>query len=251
MDSEQRRAMERALLLAGACCPVTDPEWFPVLDAFRAALATPDAAPLSGAPASSALGRDDPERELPRLARAVIAELENTVHSVTSGNAPGHGHAKPGIWDWDSGDIAYTRCKWCELWRVFKAAVAAKSDAPTPATDPEQPGPPTDASPDYAQEAERTADNCTDVQQPEDRDDGACVECITHLAQRVARETREACAKVVDDAAKLKREAADVVLSGFPIIDNANAAAKDMQYATFADQIAAAIRTAHGEASDE
>ena len=47
MDSEQRRAMERALLLAGACCPVTDPEWFPVLDAFRAALATPDAAPRS------------------------------------------------------------------------------------------------------------------------------------------------------------------------------------------------------------
>ena len=65
MDSEQRRLREA---LREAMDAVADPSAFHAqgtdhtVEAFarwNAALATPDAAPLSGAPASSALGHDD------------------------------------------------------------------------------------------------------------------------------------------------------------------------------------------------
>lgn len=40
------------------------------------------------------------------------------------GNAPGHGHAKQGTWDWDHGpDKAGKPCAWCATWREILALV--------------------------------------------------------------------------------------------------------------------------------
>lgn len=34
-----------------------------------------------------------------------------------AGNAPGHGHETPGIWDDDNGPLAGQPCKWCATWK--------------------------------------------------------------------------------------------------------------------------------------
>lgn len=41
------------------------------------------------------------------------------------GNAPGHGHQIPGIWDSDNGDRAGTECAWCKKWNAARAALSA------------------------------------------------------------------------------------------------------------------------------
>lgn len=42
------------------------------------------------------------------------------------GNAPGHAHAIPGIWDSDNGAKAGKPCAWCKTWNLARAAIAAK-----------------------------------------------------------------------------------------------------------------------------
>lgn len=37
-----------------------------------------------------------------------------TLHS--RGNAPGHGHSTPGVWDDDNGALAGKECAWCKAW---------------------------------------------------------------------------------------------------------------------------------------
>lgn len=44
-----------------------------------------------------------------------------------NGNAPGHGHAIPGVWDDDNGDIAGHRCAECLLWSLAEKLAAAES----------------------------------------------------------------------------------------------------------------------------
>lgn len=43
------------------------------------------------------------------------------------GNAPGHGHNMPGVWDSDNGAKAGTACAWCALWAEAKKVRAALS----------------------------------------------------------------------------------------------------------------------------
>ncbi|HXI93823.1 MAG TPA: hypothetical protein VNO24_27885 [Blastocatellia bacterium] len=40
-------------------------------------------------------------------------------------NAPGHGHARIGIWDNDNGALSGTQCAWCAIWNEARAAVSA------------------------------------------------------------------------------------------------------------------------------
>lgn len=60
---------------------------------------------------------------------AVIRELENNRFGGHNGNAPGHAHDIPGVWDSDNGALAGQPCAWCALWNKAKAMLA---DAPTP-----------------------------------------------------------------------------------------------------------------------
>lgn len=39
------------------------------------------------------------------------------------GNSPGHGHAVPGVWDDDNGDMAGQPCEQCAEWCEFIAAL--------------------------------------------------------------------------------------------------------------------------------
>ena len=50
---------------------------------------------------------------------AVYRELEHR-KGDRRGNAPGHGHAIPGVWDEDNGALAGTTCAWCALWNKGK-----------------------------------------------------------------------------------------------------------------------------------
>lgn len=60
--------------------------------------------------------------------RKVMACVVNEVPRYThrDGNAPGHCHSVPGIWDGDNGAKAGTECGWCKVWN---AAVAMSKEA--------------------------------------------------------------------------------------------------------------------------
>lgn len=51
-------------------------------------------------------------REMPRRGRE-------------DGNAPGHAHFIPGIWDKDNGELAGKECAWCKTWNMARAAIEA------------------------------------------------------------------------------------------------------------------------------
>lgn len=51
-------------------------------------------------------------------------------HLEKQGNAPGHSHAIPGIWDSDNGGLAGKPCDWCLTWDKFRALIAAMEQAP-------------------------------------------------------------------------------------------------------------------------
>lgn len=51
--------------------------------------------------------------------RAVFDELDDG-----DGNAPGHGHEVPGVWDEDNGrELAGKPCEWCATWTLFRELV--------------------------------------------------------------------------------------------------------------------------------
>lgn len=54
------------------------------------------------------------------LLEAVVREMDDD-----DGNAPGHAHEIPGVWDSDNGAISGTRCAWCSTWRLAKQVLAA------------------------------------------------------------------------------------------------------------------------------
>lgn len=54
-------------------------------------------------------------REMPRRGR-------------NDGNAPGHAHEVPGIWDRDNGSLAGTECAWCKAWNTAKEAIRARGN---------------------------------------------------------------------------------------------------------------------------
>lgn len=62
---------------------------------------------------------------------AVFRELEHREGS--RGNAPGHSHDVPGVWDSDNGPISGQPCAWCALWNKAKAMLSAAPAAPADA----------------------------------------------------------------------------------------------------------------------
>ena len=61
---------------------------------------------------------DQLKTENERLASVIQAVINEVPSRVTrnDGNAPGHCHVVPGIWDEDNGDRAGTECGWCKVW---------------------------------------------------------------------------------------------------------------------------------------
>ena len=69
---------------------------------------------------------DAARAELARVrqsATSVFAYLDARA-SFGSGNAPGHAHMRPGIWDDDNGAKSGTECEWCKTWNAFRAELA-------------------------------------------------------------------------------------------------------------------------------
>jgi hypothetical protein len=52
---------------------------------------------------------------------AAVAREKPRSLSYPPGNAPGHSHAIPGVWDSDNGDKAGTECGWCKVWNAAMA----------------------------------------------------------------------------------------------------------------------------------
>ena len=60
----------------------------------------------------------------PDILAAVLRE--HPKRGREDGNAPGHGHAVPGIWDSDNGKLAGKPCAWCLTWNAALQALATR-----------------------------------------------------------------------------------------------------------------------------
>ena len=56
--------------------------------------------------------------ELLSVFQLVIKEMEH--RDRNNGNAPGHAHKIPGVWDIDNGALAGKSCAWCATWAKAK-----------------------------------------------------------------------------------------------------------------------------------
>lgn len=74
--------------------------------------------------------------------RSVMACVVNEIpkHTSGNGNAPGHCHAIPGVWDQGNGAKSGTECAWCKVWN----AAVAMSEGPPVACGSEQSKTPTE-----------------------------------------------------------------------------------------------------------
>lgn len=71
------------------------------------------------------VGRLKAENEaLREVMSCVVNEIPG--HSNRNGNAPGHCHAIPGVWDRGNGAKTGTECGWCKVWN---AAVAMSKES--------------------------------------------------------------------------------------------------------------------------
>ena len=68
--------------------------------------------------------RKDAERYR-SLLEAVLREIPH--RKGNRGNAPGHGHSVPGIWDEDNGALAGKECAWCKVWNEAVSAMQRTS----------------------------------------------------------------------------------------------------------------------------
>lgn len=64
--------------------------------------------------------RRDAER-YQSLMEAVLREIPH--REGRRGNAPGHGHSVPGVWDCDNGALAGKKCAWCKVWNEALTAL--------------------------------------------------------------------------------------------------------------------------------
>jgi len=60
------------------------------------------------------------------LLTAVMREIPKR-HLNRNGDAPGHSHSVPGIWDSDNGDKAGKPCAWCLVWKKANDAISASA----------------------------------------------------------------------------------------------------------------------------
>lgn len=64
--------------------------------------------------------RKDAER-YQSLLEAVLREIPH--REGRRGNAPGHCHSVPGVWDKDNGALAGKECAWCKVWNEALTAL--------------------------------------------------------------------------------------------------------------------------------
>jgi uncharacterized protein (DUF849 family) len=57
------------------------------------------------------------------LAREVVGQLK----AGQNGDAPGHAHRRPGIWDEHNGERSGKPCAWCRAWAKFEQLAAAQT----------------------------------------------------------------------------------------------------------------------------
>ncbi|MDD0974847.1 hypothetical protein [Pseudomonas fontis] len=94
-----------------------------------------------GMPFEMAMGSELSRRQFHSIAQALLAERDqlkaenealrgvmsavvNEIHGAhisRSGNAPGHCHSIPGVWDADNGAKAGKECAWCKVWNYAVA----------------------------------------------------------------------------------------------------------------------------------
>jgi hypothetical protein len=74
------------------------------------------------------LGTDRDNDRVRFLLGELVAQLGE--RDRDDGNAPGHHHEVPGVWDSDNGFLAGKKCAWCALWAEAKAAVPNAQDQP-------------------------------------------------------------------------------------------------------------------------
>lgn len=81
------------------------------------------------------------EQALVEAARAVEAHMLAN-HTGLWGNAPGHAHRTPGVWDVDPGNGAKggTACEWCAQWTAFTTALTQYAPPPLSEQCPSHPG---------------------------------------------------------------------------------------------------------------
>ena len=54
--------------------------------------------------------------EYRELLRELLVQLCENPGIREDGNAPGHAHEVPGVWDSDNGELAGKPCAWCAVW---------------------------------------------------------------------------------------------------------------------------------------
>lgn len=52
------------------------------------------------------------------IVAAIKRETPDGFKMLNRGNAPGHGHSIPGVWDGDNGAMAGKECAWCRVWNA-------------------------------------------------------------------------------------------------------------------------------------
>jgi hypothetical protein len=60
--------------------------------------------------------RDIEIAEYRELLRELLVQLCENPGIREDGNAPGHCHEVPGVWDSDNGELAGKPCAWCAVW---------------------------------------------------------------------------------------------------------------------------------------
>lgn len=50
------------------------------------------------------------------VGRLIVSEMPLRLRPRVAGNAPGHCHEVPGVWDTDNGELAGRECAWCKVW---------------------------------------------------------------------------------------------------------------------------------------
>ncbi len=74
--------------------------------------------------------RDIEISEYRELLRELLVQLCENPGIREDGNAPGHCHEVPGVWDSDNGELAGKPCAWCTVWAKAVANGLVGSNAP-------------------------------------------------------------------------------------------------------------------------
>jgi hypothetical protein len=90
-------------------------------DVFRQGVAWGQAAERKACTATSVGALVQERDKLRRLLNRLLEEVGE--HDRNDGNAPGHCHQVPGVWDSDNGKKAGKPCAWCALWAEAKATI--------------------------------------------------------------------------------------------------------------------------------